>query len=168
VQTKDICVVFLIQVGYDISLGANLNRFTEADNVYQKSKRMVGMKIIELAFLAIGGVVGTFLRYKLLTIPTYLGALQTNVLIVNVLGSLILGIFAAISQQWNLDGKYALLIAFGFCGSLTTMSALAYDTYDLLNNVKLGLMAINIVANVGLSVGAIFGGKALAGMFFGN
>lgn len=151
-RTKDICVVFLIQVGYDISLGANLNRFTEADNVYQKSKRMVG----------------TFLRYKLLTIPTYLGALQTNVLIVNVLGSLILGIFAVLSQQWNLDGKYALLIAFRFCGSLTTMSSLAYDTHDLLNNAKLGLMAINIVANVGLSVGAIFGGKALAGMFFGN
>lgn len=124
------------------------------------------MKIIELAFLAIGGLAGTFLRYKLLVVPTYLGALQTNVLTVNIVGSFILGVFAVLSQQWNLDGKYALLIAFGFCGSLTTMSALAYDTHDMLNNAKLGLMAVNILANVGLSVGAIFGGKALAGIFF--
>lgn len=124
------------------------------------------MKIIELAFLAIGGLAGTFLRYKLLLVPTYLGALQANVLIVNIIGSFVLGIFAVLSQQWNLDGKYALLIAFGLCGSLTTMSALAYDTHDLLSNAKLGLMAINILANVGLSIGAIFGGKALAGLFF--
>ena len=131
-----------------------------------KKESMVDMKIIELIFLAIGGVSGTFLRYKLLTIPTYIGTLQSNVLIVNIIGSFILGMFAVLSQQWNLDSKYALLVAFGFCGSLTTMSALAYDTHDLLNNAKLGLMAINIIANVGLSVGAIFGGKALVEFFF--
>lgn len=124
------------------------------------------MKIIELAFLALGGLAGTFLRYKILVVPTYLGALQANVLIVNITGSFILGVFAVLSQQWNLDGKYALLIAFGFCGSLTTMSALAYDTHDLLSNAKLGLMAVNILANVGLSVGAIFGGKTLTSLFF--
>jgi CrcB protein len=123
------------------------------------------MKIIELAFLAVGGVVGTFLRYKLLTVPAYVGALQINVLAVNIIGSFVLGVFAVLSQQWNLDGKYALLVAFGFCGSLTTMSALAYDTHDLLSNAKLGLMAVNIIANVGLSVGAVFGGKALTGLF---
>lgn len=122
---------------------------------------MVDMKIFEIVFLAVGGVAGTFLRYKLLTIPTYLGVLQSNVLIANIIGSFILGVFVVFFQQWNLDGKYALLIAFGFCGSLTTMSAFAYDAHDLLNNAKFGLMAINIIANVGLSIGAIFGGKAL-------
>lgn len=131
-----------------------------------KKGTMVDMKIIELVFLAIGGMAGTFLRYKMLVVPTYLGALQANVLIVNMIGSFILGIFAVLSLQLNLDGKYALLIAFGFCGSLTTMSALAYDTHDLLSNAKLGLMAVNIISNVGLSVGAIFGGKTLAGLFF--
>ena len=122
------------------------------------------MKIIELAFLAVGGVAGTFLRYKLLTVPTHIGALQINVLAVNIIGSFVLGMFAIFSQQWNLDGKYALLVAIGFCGSLTTMSALAYDTHDLISNAKMGLMAVNILANVGLSVGAIFGGRALAGL----
>lgn len=129
---------------------------------------MMGMKIIELGFLALGGVAGTFLRYKLVTAPVYLGALQVNVLIVNIVGSFILGAFAVASQQWNLDGKYALLVAFGFCGSLTTMSALAYDTSDLISSTKYGIMVVNVVANITLSVTAIFGGKALLNTIIGN
>jgi CrcB protein len=131
-------------------------------------EKTVDMKIIELAFLALGGVAGTFLRYKMISVPAYLGALQANILAVNVLGSFILGAFAVISQQWNLDGKYALLVAFGFCGSLTTMSAVAFDTHGLLNNAKYGLMALNLLLNLGLSVAAIFGGKTLFNLIFGN
>ncbi|HXG14439.1 MAG TPA: CrcB family protein [Candidatus Nitrosotenuis sp.] len=133
-----------------------------------RTKTMVDMKIIELGFLAIGGVLGTFLRYKLFTAPLYLGALQANVLMVNVVGSFILGAFAVATQQWSLDGKYALLVAFGFCGSLTTMSALAYDTSDLITGTKYGLMMVNVVANLALSVAAIFAGKALLSAVVGN
>lgn len=75
-----------------------------------------------------GGITGTFLRCKLLTVPTYVDALQTNIILVNIIGSFVLGVFAVLSQQRNLYGKHALLAAFGFCGSLTTMSALDYDT----------------------------------------
>ncbi|MEM3064480.1 MAG: CrcB family protein [Candidatus Nitrosotenuis sp.] len=126
------------------------------------------MKIIELGFLAIGGVLGTFLRYKMLAAPLYVGALQANVLIVNVVGSFILGAFAVATQQWNLDGRYALLVAFGFCGSLTTMSALAYETSDMITSTKYGLMMVNVVANLVLSVAAIFAGKALLSTMTGN
>ena len=119
------------------------------------------MKGIEIGLLAIGGVIGTILRYKIVESPLVFGTLPMNVLIVNVIGSFILGIFVVVSQQWNLDGKYALLIAFGFAGSFTTMSAFALETSNLLDNSSYGLMAINILANVGLSIGAIFGGREL-------
>lgn len=119
------------------------------------------MKGIEIGLLAIGGVIGTILRYKIVESPLVFGALPINVLIVNVVGSFILGIFVVLSQQWNLDGKYALLIAFGFAGSFTTMSAFALESSNLLENSSYGLMAVNIIANVGLSVGAIFGGRTI-------
>jgi CrcB protein len=119
------------------------------------------MKGIELAFLTIGGIVGTFLRYKITMTPLILGTLPINVLVVNIIGSFILGVFAVISQQWNLDEKYALLVAIGFCGALTTMSSFALETSNLIDNKMYSLMAINIVTNVGLSLGAIFGGKSL-------
>lgn len=125
-------------------------------------------KGIEIAFLAVGGLGGTFLRYGITKSPLLLGALPVNVLIVNVIGSFILGAFAILSQQWNLDQKYAMLIAIGFCGGLTTMSSFAMDTSNLINDRQYSLMAINIITNVGLSLGAIFGGRALTSIILGG
>ncbi|MFZ0183394.1 MAG: CrcB family protein [Nitrosotalea sp.] len=119
------------------------------------------MKPIVIIFIAMGGLVGTFLRYKITASPLLLGTLSVNVLIVNIIGSFILGLFAVMSQQWSLDQKYTMLVAIGFCGSLTTMSSFALETTNLFDNKQLGFMAVNIIANVGLSIGAIFGGKSL-------
>ena len=119
------------------------------------------MKMIELVFLAAGGVAGTFLRYGITKSPLLLGALPVNVLIVNVIGSFVLGAFAVFSQQWNLGEKYSLLVAIGFCGGLTTMSSFALETSNLIDNKQYLIVAINVMTNVGLSLGAIFGGRAL-------
>jgi len=124
--------------------------------------------MIEIAFLAAGGLGGTFLRYGITKSPLLLGALPVNVLIVNIIGSFILGAFAVLSQQWSLDQKYAMLVAIGFCGGLTTMSSFAMDTSNLINDRQYSLMAINIVANVGISLGAIFGGRALTSVILGG
>lgn len=122
------------------------------------------MKGIDLGFLAMGGILGTFLRYRMTESPLLLGALQVNVLLVNVVGSFILGLFFVVSQQWGVDTKFILLVAVGFCGSLTTMSAFALETTNLLENKQFGLFAIDVLANVGLSIGAIFAGKSLMGL----
>ena len=41
------------------------------------------------------------------------------------------------------------------------MSALALETSNMIGNLQYGLAAINIMTNVGLSLGAIFAGRAL-------
>ncbi len=126
------------------------------------------MKMIELAFLAAGGTAGTLLRYGITKSPLVLGALPVNVLIVNAVGSFILGAFVILSQQWNLDAKYALLVAVGFCGGLTTMSSFALETSNLIDNKQYMIVAINIMTNVGLSLGAIFGGRTLTSLILGG
>lgn len=122
---------------------------------------MIDMKIIELILLATGGVAGTFIRFKITESPLLFGVLQVNVLIVNVIGSFILGLFVVMTQQWSIEQKYVLLVAIGFCGSLTTMSAFALETTNLMESKQFGMAAINILGNVSLSIGAIFGGMSL-------
>lgn len=125
------------------------------------------MRVLEIFLLAIGGVGGVFLRYSMTKSQLLLGTLPINVLIVNIIGSFILGSFAILSQQWNLDEKYVLLVAIGFCGGLTTMSSFALDSVNLMDNKQYSLVAINIITNVGLSLGAIFGGRALTTIILG-
>ena len=92
------------------------------------------MKGLEFIFLGMGSVLGAFLRYKLTESPLIFNTLPVNVLIVNITGAFILGVFVVVSQQWHLDSKYSLFAAVGFCGSLTTMSAFAMETIKLSEN----------------------------------
>ena len=119
------------------------------------------MKGFEFIFLAAGSVFGAFLRYKITESPLLFNTLPLNVLIVNIIGAFILGTFVILSEQWNLDGRYSLLAAVGFCGSLTTMSSFALDSSNLLDNQHYWALAINIITNVGFSIGALIAGKSI-------
>ena len=119
------------------------------------------MKGLEFVFLAAGSVFGAFLRYKITESPLLFNTIPLNVLIVNVIGAFILGAFVILSEQWDLDGRYSLLAAVGFCGSLTTMSSFALDSSNLLDNQHYGALAVNIITNIGLSIGALIAGKSI-------
>jgi fluoride exporter len=119
------------------------------------------MKMMEFILLAVGAVAGAYLRYLIVESPKTFYGLPLNVLAVNVAGSFILGLFSVLALAFNLDAKYTLLIAVGFCGSFTTMSSFALETSNLLDANKFSLLALNILANVGLSLGTILGGRAL-------
>jgi fluoride exporter len=118
--------------------------------------------VIELTLIAIGAVAGALLRYRITSSPLLLlDALPVSVLIVNAIGSFILGVFSVLAVAWNLDSKYSLLVAVGFCGSLTTMSSFALETVRLLDERLFGKMALNLIVNVGFSIGAIIAGRQL-------
>ena len=120
------------------------------------------MKGIEFALLALGAVAGAFVRYKVAESPLVFGTLPLNILVINIVGSFILGVFSILSLLWHLDSRYSLLIAVGFCGSLTTMSSFALETTNLIEEKQFANVALSIAANVGLSIGAIVGGRSLA------
>ena len=126
------------------------------------------MKGLEFIFLGMGSVLGAFLRYKLTESPLIFNTLPVNVLIVNIAGAFILGVFVVVSQQWHLDSKYSLFAAVGFCGSLTTMSAFALDSSNLLESNQYISFIVNIFTNVVLSIAALIGGKSLMTAIINN
>lgn len=122
------------------------------------------IKLIEIILLAIGGAAGAVLRFKLIESELMFGFLPVSILTANVVGSFILGAFIIFSNQWHLDSRYTFLVAFGFCGSLTTMSAFALDSHTMIQESQIGFAMINILLNVSLSMGAIFAGKTIFSM----
>jgi len=119
------------------------------------------MKMIEFILLATGAVIGAFLRHTIVDSPITIARLPVNVLAVNVIGSFLLGIFSVMTLALNIDLKYTLFFATGFCGSFTTMSAFALETSSLMDKNQFSLVVLNVIANVGLSIGALISGRLL-------
>jgi fluoride exporter len=119
------------------------------------------MKMIEFALLAVGAVAGAFLRYIMVASPKTIVGLPINVLAVNAIGSFVLGLFSVLAVTLNLDANYSLFVATGFCGAFTTMSSFALETSNLMDANRYLIVALNIIANVGLSLAALISGKIL-------
>jgi len=133
-----------------------------ADNAYQCIKNG-GQKLkgFEFLLLGLGALAGAFLRYKIAESPVLFGVLPINILIINVVGSFILGIFVVISMHFNLDPKYSVFVAIGFCGSFTTMSSFALQSVSLIDSKHFVLFGLNLIGNVGLSIVALVTGRAI-------
>ena len=117
--------------------------------------------MIEFALLALGAVLGAFLRYAIVSSPQTIGGMPINILAINIIGSFIIGLFSVIAIALNLNSNYTLFVGTGFCGAFTTMSSFALETSNLLDNNRLILVALTILANVGLSLVAIISGKII-------
>ena len=59
-----------------------------------------------------------------------------------------------------LDPRWRMLVAIGFCGSYTTFSSYAFESFAQMESGQWMMMAINITANNALCLGAIILGAA--------
>ena len=119
------------------------------------------MKGIEFLILGLGALAGAFLRYKIAESPILLGVLPINILIINVIGSFILGMFVVISMHFDLNPKYSVFLVIGFCGSFTTMSSFALQSVSLIDSKHFVLFGLNLIGNVGLSILALVTGRMI-------
>jgi CrcB protein len=89
-----------------------------------------------IAYITLGGIVGTLARYLLqgwVQQRSGLATFPVGTLAINLIGSLILGLvirFATGSTLISPDLRAALTI--GFCGAFTTMSTFSYESMKLL------------------------------------
>ena len=109
---------------------------------------------MRLTLFLIGAGIGAPTRYAIDRFFRSGYRFPIGILIVNVFGSFLLGVVA--SQDTDLT-----FLLFGFCGALTTWSALALDLFEERRNLK--FFAVNLFGNYLLGVMA-----ALIGLWIGR
>ena len=119
--------------------------------------------------VALGGALGAISRYALDRAVTAAVGGQTvlGILLINVTGSFLLGVFvaasAAVSDGQGWPSSARMLVAVGFLGSYTTFSTLTVASVQLAQSGEIGRAALNIIGSVCLGLLA-----ALAGILAGR
>ncbi len=84
-------------------------------------------------------------------------------LIINIVGSLIVGFFIIwTTERVLVDPRWRLLIVVGFCGAFTTFSSYAFETMAYFEQGQWALMVANVLSNNLLCLGAVLAGMVLA------
>ncbi len=115
--------------------------------------------------ISIAAIAGANLRFFLsrLAAKEFGPVFPTGTLIINILGSFIVGFFVIwTSERVLIDPRWRVLVVVGFCGSFTTFSSYAFETMSFFEQGQWGLMVTNILTNNLLSLCAALGGMALA------
>jgi CrcB protein len=119
---------------------------------------------VNYIWIALGAIAGASARYffSLLIARDFPSAFPYGTLLINVSGSLLVGFFLVFStERVLLDPRWRVLVVIGFCGSYTTFSSYAFESFALMEQGQ-WLFGINIVASNALCLAAVLGGAALA------
>ncbi len=116
-------------------------------------------------WIAVGAVVGASARYLLsgLVARHISATFPYGTLLINLTGSFVLGFFLLYStERVLLDPRWRLLVAVGFCGSYTTFSSYAFESFALMEQGQWLLTGMNILFSNALCLAAVMAGAALA------
>ena len=120
----------------------------------------------EIAYIFIGGGVGSVLRYLAqISINERMSGIcfpfSWGTFIVNIAGSLLIGLFYSISERWNLSMEMRLLLTTGLCGGFTTFSTFSNDGLSLLRGEFYGTFLLYALLSIGLGLVAVLAGGAI-------
>jgi len=115
--------------------------------------------IRNLLLVAIGGAVGSVLRYLLSCINT---SFPWGTFAVNILGSLLIGLLVGLVSKGVLSPEMKLLMVTGFCGGFTTFSTFANESFGMMKAGDVLQMAIYVGVSVVIGILAVWGGMALS------
>lgn len=111
----------------------------------------------------VGAAVGAPLRYltDLFVQSKHDSLMPWGTLVVNAVGSSVLGATAGSVDAWPGHDWLLALVGTGFCGALTTFSTFSFETVRLLEERAYATAAANVVLSVGIGLAACAGGWAV-------
>ena len=117
-----------------------------------------------LVLIAVGGAAGATARYLVDTVISERanGAFPWGTLVVNVSGSLVLGVvFALAIEREVLPTSIRGPVFIGFIGAYTTFSTLMFESWRLIEGGAVGLGVANLVGSSVIGMVALVGGLML-------
>lgn len=124
---------------------------------------------MHILLVALGGACGSVLRYLvgLFTIRWLGPNFPWGTITVNILGSLMIGLFAElVLRKFNASADMRVLIVTGFLGGFTTFSAFSLDFISLVERGAFASAAAYMIFSIVLSVAAVFAGLTIGRIIF--
>lgn len=119
--------------------------------------------MFELVTIALGGAVGSILRYALSSCINSKNSTKFPVgtFVVNVFGCFLIGLFSAISKRYGLSKEVHHALITGLCGGFTTFSTFSNEILLLLENRHVWILLLYAFGSVVLGVAFVEFGKFL-------
>ncbi len=119
--------------------------------------------MIDCFVVGIGGFIGAVCRYLIGFIPINEKCdFPIKTLIINIIGSFIIGIIVALAVHKNsLNPKIILFIKVGICGGFTTFSSFVLETEDLISKGKVYFALLYIALSIIAGLLAVYLGQEI-------
>lgn len=118
-----------------------------------------------ILLVGLGGAIGSIFRYVThwITSKYFLHTFPLSTFIVNVIGSLLIGILIGyIGKYFPENHPLKFLLIVGFCGGFTTFSSFALENYNLFQNNQQVMAYLYIITSIILTITAVGIGNYLS------
>lgn len=120
--------------------------------------------MLNCIIVGLGGFAGSVLRYLAGKLP--LGSttgFPVNTLLINVLGSFVIGLIAALGAKYSgLDSRLVLFLKVGLCGGFTTFSTFSLESLRMLRDGDTALALAYMAGSAVVCVLLAWAGMAVA------
>ncbi len=116
--------------------------------------------------LALAGALGAVLRYLADHLVQHRAAsdFPAGILVVNVTGSLLLGLLVGAGQRHGVSSATETVFGAGLLGSYTTFSTFTFDTARLAEDGQAPMAVLNAVVSIAAGLGAAAAGLAVGSL----
>jgi len=120
-----------------------------------------------ILIVGLGGFIGTVARFLIFRYVqvTFVSVFPWSTIIVNILGSFLIGIFFGLFEKGNImSQEWRIFLTIGLCGGFTTFSTVTNDAFILLQSKELMKFAAYTSLSFFLGIMAVFMGRYLIKM----